>query len=71
MVIFEKRKNCLVTTAWRSFSFFHNSNKTIKWIHDIETHLQNLLAYKTQLLITMFNIDIMIFFRYVPKMFSI
>ena len=61
-----KRKNCLVTTAWRSFSFFHNSNRNIKWIHDIETHLQNVLAYKTQLLITLFNINIMIFFRYVP-----
>ena len=56
-----KRKNCLVTTAWRLFSFFHNNNGNIKWLHDIETHLQNLLAYKTQLLITLFNINIMIF----------
>ena len=50
-----------MTTARRLFSFFHNGNGNIKWLHDIETHLQNLLAYKTQLLITFFNINIMIF----------
>ena len=64
-----KRKNCLVTTAWRSFSFFHNSNRNIKWIHDIETHLQNLLAYKTQLLITLFNpiLPRVFFFGILPR----
>ena len=61
LISLKKRKNCLVTIAWRLFSFFHNSNGNIKWLHDIETHLQNLLAYKTQLLITLFNINIMIF----------
>ena len=59
-----------MTTAWRLFSFFHNSNGNIKWLHDIETHLQNLLAYKTQLLITLFNINIMIFLGMCQKCYQ-
>ena len=47
--------------AWHLFSFFHNSNVNIKWLHDIETHLQNLLTYKAQLRITLFNINIITF----------
>ena len=59
-----------MTIAWRLFSFFHNSNGNIKWLHDIETHLQNLLAYKTQLLITLFNINIMIFLGMCQKCYQ-
>ena len=65
-----KRKNCHVFIAWHLFSFFHNSNVNIKWLHDIETHLQNLLAYKTQLLITLFNINIMIFLGMCQKCYQ-
>ena len=43
----------------------HGTHVNIKWLHDTKTHLQNLLTYEAQLIFTLFNINVMIIFRYV------